>query len=145
MGDRDVSNDQTQKSVGALVPISSTLDLLSKVLEGRPQVPENVRRIRRGKFFLTSLDMERYGSLKRPILDFHCHGVRVEAMEYSPEADGMWCYGIHPQFITIPETMPSSDWPEYVRTATGWKLRGKNEDHDWSDLIKTLTQTKRLT
>lgn len=79
------------------------------------------RMVRRGKFFLAADDIERYGSLRRPIFQHWGHNITVAAEEYTIARDGYWCYATHVCFELIPDTTEPEDWPEYQRTPTGWE------------------------
>lgn len=102
-------------------------DLLSKAIGklGTPEEtsPTEVRRVRRGKFFLSRADQSMHGSISRPIFEYWGHGVVVGEMQPSADnglSDGTWCFGAHNDFDLIPEFMKPSEWPEYTRTPTGW-------------------------
>jgi hypothetical protein len=83
-------------------------------------LPTEVRRVRRGKFFLSRHEQTTYGSIRKPIFEYWGHGVVVGEMASTEEPEGMWCFGAHNDFDLIPEFMKPSDWPEYTRTPTGW-------------------------
>ncbi len=90
-----------------------------------PALPTEVRRVRRGKFFLSNYEQRTFGSIRKPIFQYWGHGVVVgETVPFVREKDedpeGMWCFGAHNDFDLIPEFMKPIDWPEYIRTPTGW-------------------------
>jgi hypothetical protein len=83
-------------------------------------LPTEVRRVRRGKFFLSDYEQTANASLKRPIFEYWGHGVVVGETVRDSEKSGQWCYAAHPDFDLIPEFQSLSVWPEYTRTPTGW-------------------------
>lgn len=93
--------------------------------DSAPSFPTEVRRVRRGKFFLSNREQTTFGSIRRPIFEYWGHGVVVgetvpRIRENEDEPEGMWCYGAHNDFDLVPEFMKPSEWPEYVRTPTGF-------------------------
>lgn len=126
-----VQNPAGSQKAGALVANSGGMfgELVAKALqnsseESRALEPvEEVRRVRRGKFFVSSFDMADHGSLRRPIWEYHFHGVIVGQMEQDLDRNGFWCFGIHSDFELIPEFQKLSDWPEYERTDTGFRRK----------------------
>ena len=118
--DAHLSNDSRPPKSGALVARSVLGDLVSKVV--RPE--EEVRKVRRGKFFVPNYDLQAFGSLRRPIWEYRFHGVLVGQTEKDCERDGIWCFGVHPDFELIPEFQKLEDWPEYERTETGFIRKG---------------------
>lgn len=103
-------------------------------------LPTELRRIKRGKFFLSNYEQEQFGSVFRPIFEHYCHGVVVG--ETLPVDGGIWCFAAHNDFDLVPEFQPPSSWPEYVRTPTGWK---KAEAKRWTDeLLHQLSEQQRL-
>lgn len=90
---------------------------------GEQSLPTEVRRVRRGKFFLSRYEQTMHGSISKPIFEHWGHGVVVGEMIGSPDnglEDGTWCFAAHNDFDLIPEFQPPSSWPEYIRTPTGW-------------------------
>jgi hypothetical protein len=86
-------------------------------------LPTEVRRVRRGKFFLSRYEQTMHGSISKPIFQYWGHGVVVGEMQPSADnglEDGTWCFGAHNDFDLVPEFMKPSEWPEYIRTPTGW-------------------------
>lgn len=151
----DVPNDPTAQASTALVVAKGfqATKLLDQAL-GRSEPPSNAvvpvadAGVRRGRFFLSSLDQQRYGSLRRPIFAVWGHGVVVGQMDYYPERDGCMCYGTHDDFDRIPEFTPLNEWPEYERTETGWIRkdgRRRLEDVERSErLLSTFKTVQRL-
>lgn len=115
-------------------------------------LPAEVRRVRRGKFFLSRHEQSTFGSLRYPIFEHYCHGVVVGETVVDHERDGIWCFASHNDFDLIPEFMPPSNWPEYTRTSTGWtrsehwphsrRLEGDLPSID--QLIQKFNEIKRL-
>lgn len=89
-------------------------------VSGAPALPTEVRRVRRGKFFLTDREQSTFGSISKPIFQYYCHGVVVGETIPDEEKGGIWCFAAHNDFDLIPEFQPPSSWPEYTRTPTGW-------------------------
>lgn len=117
--------DEGNKSTGLVVRQSfKATDILEKALGdiGRPEetLPTEVRRVRRGKFFLSNYEQRTFGSMRQPIFQYYCHGVVVGETQPDVEKDGIWCFAAHNDFDLIPELQPPSSWPEYIRTPTGW-------------------------
>lgn len=108
-------------------------------------LPTEVRRIRRGKFFLSRHEQTTFGSMRKPIFEYYCHGVVVGETVPDEDRDGIWCYAAHNDFDLIAEFQPPSSWPEYVRTPTGW-IRGSRFDGviDPTNLINLIHNQKRL-
>lgn len=105
-------------------------------------LPTEMRRLRRGKFFLSNFEQEQFGSISRPIFEYYCHKAIVGETRPDPAHGGIWCFAYHPDFELIPEFQPPSSWPEYVRTPTGWK---KAETARWADeLLHQLSEQQRL-
>lgn len=133
----DGDDKPTDESSGTAVSVRKTFEakgILAKAL-GRndPQdpappadvdqshsLPTEMRRVRRGKFFLSDYEQTAYGSLARPIFEYWGHGVVVGETVRATDRDGQWCYAAHNDFDLIPEFQPLSDWPEYTRTPGGW-------------------------
>lgn len=112
---------------------------------GEQPLPTEVRRIRRGKFFLSRHEQTTFGSLRKPIFQYYCHGVVVGETVPDEAHDGIWCFAAHNDFDLIPEFQPPSSWPEYVRTPSGW-IRGSRFDGviDPTNLINAIHEQKRL-
>lgn len=111
-------------------------------------LPTEVRRVRRGKFFLSNYEQEQFGSLYRPIFQHYCHGVNVGETQPDPDRDGVWCFAAHNDFDLIPEFQPPSTWPEYVRTHSGWK-KAEDKQSEASTarvdyLLQRVQEIKRL-
>lgn len=88
---------------------------------GREQsLPTEIRRVRRGKFFLSDYEQRIFGSIREPIFQYYCHGVVVGETQPDDEKDGLWCFAAHNDFDLVPEFTKPSEWPEYTRTPTGW-------------------------
>jgi hypothetical protein len=136
-------------------------DLLAKALGGGEQanapsgthsdVPSQVRRVKRGKFFLSTVDQEKHGSLRFPIFQHWGFGVVVGQMDYDSTLNGHWCYGAHNDFDLIPDLTALGEWPEYERVEErrGWVRKDgtkKLEDVQRTDrLLNKLSEVKRLT
>ena len=128
----------------SLVTFGKMTELLTKSFD---EAQQKDRMVRRAKFFLSSSDIERYGSLRRPIFKHWGHNVLVAAQEYVGNRDGYWCYGTHNLFDLIPDTTDPLKWPEYQRTPTGWERVPEHEmlearkpsidllKFDWSKLV----------
>lgn len=117
--------------------------------EATAALPTELRRIKRGKFFLSNYEQEQFGSMFRPIFEHYCHGVVVGETVPDDERGGIWCYAAHNDFELIPEFQPPSSWPEYVRTSTGWKKAEAQQSEESKAridyLLKKVQETKRLT
>lgn len=85
-----------------------------------PGLPTEVRRVRRGRFFLTDYEQTTFGSIRQPIFDVYCHGVVVGETVTDEYRGGIWCFGAHNDFDMVPEFQSPRDWPEYIRTPTGF-------------------------
>jgi len=113
-------------------------------------LPTEVRRIRRGRFFLSRYEQTTFGSIRHPIFEHYCHGVVIGETVVDETKDGIWCYGAHNDFDLIPEFQPPSSWPEYTRTSTGWiradgSRRIEEKDEGRIDkLIQRVSEIKRL-
>lgn len=105
-----VTNGVVEKSIRSIARLEETL-------------PTNVRRIRRGRFFLSDYEQRTYGSLRKPIFEHYCHGVVVGETEPDEELGGLWCFAAHNDFDLIPENVDPKDWPVYIRTPTGWERK----------------------
>lgn len=137
---------------------NQTQSILDKAL-GRDREPQNavddataalpteLRRLRRGKFFLSDYEQEQFGSISRPIFEYYCHKATVGETHPDPTRGGIWCFAYHPDFELIPEFQPPSSWPEYVRTPTGWKKAEAPVDHKAriDQLVDLVRNIKRLT
>lgn len=153
-GENDVQASETTTERTALVP-QRKLDFSRFIPKAVEHVapPDGVRRVRRGKFFLSNFEQRTYGSLRRPIFEYWGHGVVVgETVPFIREKDsdpeGMWCYAAHNDFDLVPEFMKPSEWPEYVRTETGWVRkdgdRRLEQPWDVSTMLTWIEQRKRL-
>lgn len=160
----DIQNDSRSSQTGAVTVYArnATGELLAKVLDKSRKASdgdngsvdasgavEEVRRIRRGKFFLSNYEQTNFGSLRRPIFLDYCHGVVVGLMEEDLSRDGMWCYGAHQDFDLIPESHEPHEWPEYKRTSTGFdridkKVEFTEPSKALTDLLSTIQNVKRL-
>lgn len=113
------------------------------VADATAALPTELRRIRRGKFFLSDYEQEQFGSISRPIFEHYCHKVIVGETQPDTIREGIWCFAYHPDFELIPEFQPPSSWPEYVRTQTGW-IRADNHQAHIDTLLQRITDIKRL-
>jgi hypothetical protein len=130
-------------------------DAGNDILSPSPVVGAEVRSVRRGKFFLSNQEQARHGSLRYPIFEHWGHGVVVGEMrshvrENEDEPEGMWCFGAHNDFDLIPEFMKPSEWPEYIRTPTGWMRKDgdrrirEERSRSVDKLIERIQDVKRL-
>ncbi len=103
-----------------LVKYVPAQDILDRAIE-KALEPDETRMVRRGKFFLSDYEMQRYGSFRRPIFQYWGHNVIVADQVF--DRDGYWCYAIHNDFHLIPATTDPMEWPEYERTDTGWSRK----------------------
>lgn len=140
-------------------PTTTTQEILDKALgrdreprttvdDAQNALPTDVRRIRRGKFFLSNYEQEQFGSVFRPIFEYYCHGAVVGETVPDPDKEGIWCYAAHNDFEMVPEFQPPSSWPEYVRTHTGWiradQKRSEQSKERIEFLLKRVQEIKRL-
>jgi hypothetical protein len=107
--------------MSSLIKYIPAQDILERALKKATEEPVSDRMVKRGKFFLYNSDIDRYGSLRRPIFQYYGHNIVVAAQEYELNRDGYWCYATHKDFDLIPDTTDPLKWPEYERTDTGWR------------------------
>jgi hypothetical protein len=163
----DVPNDSGQKASTAILVIDGTeakwllADSLAKLREAPDSehgsmdaggAVAEVRRVRRGRFFLSTYEQRMFGSFKRPIFDHYCHGVVVGETSIDLEMDGIWCYGAHNDFELIPEFTPPGEWPIYVRTENGFSRKDSTQPLEapmpskaLTGLLDSINRHKRLT
>lgn len=145
----------------ALVVQGKSTDILKGILEDRRArseqagdrdgtLPAEVRRVRRGKFFLSRSEQSTFGSVRYPIFEHYCHGVIIGETVPDEKNDGIWCFASHKDFELIPEFQIPSNWPIYTRTSTGWmradaprRIAGE-ENLSIDKLIQKFNEIKRL-
>lgn len=136
----DILTTALRRSAGSAAAESS--DDVSRSL------PAEVRRVRRGRFFLSRYEQTTFGSIRQPIFAVYCHGVVVGETIDDEERDGIWCYAAHNDFDLIPEFQLPSSWPEYIRTRTGWARADGTptslEIESLTRMLQRVSETKRL-
>lgn len=144
----NISNPERPSTALTVSKGFTRTDLLQQALGRHEEPPAEVRRVKRGKFFLTDFEMEKHASLKRPIFQYWGHNVVVGQQDYYPALDGYWCFGTHPDFDLIPEFTPLEVWPDYVRTETGWKradgMPSLEAQRRTKVLLEKLSSMKRI-
>lgn len=117
--------------------------------ESTANLPDDVRRVRRGQFFMSYQEQLMHGSLTRPIFQYYFHGVVVGEERIDELRSGIVCYGAHKDFELIPEFIPPSQWPEYIRTKEGFARKppdsaGALPDFSVDEMLTITADQKRL-